>query len=34
MVFSDGVYFSGDSAQAIQKGVAFKFGDLKQMFHQ
>ncbi len=34
MLFSDGLYFSGDSAQAIQKGVTFRFGDLKYMFQE
>jgi hypothetical protein len=34
LLFSDGLYFSGDSAQAIQKGVTFKFGDLKYMFKE
>lgn len=31
-VFANGVYYSGDSAQAIQKGVSFKFHDITMMF--
>jgi superfamily I DNA/RNA helicase len=33
-LFTDGLYFSGDSAQSIQKGIAFKFSDLKFMFNK
>jgi superfamily I DNA/RNA helicase len=32
-LFTDGLYFSGDSAQSIQKGISFRFSDLKHMFH-
>lgn len=32
LVFSNGVYYSGDTAQAIQKGVSFKFSDIVDMF--
>jgi superfamily I DNA/RNA helicase len=33
-LFTDGLYFAGDSAQSIQKGIVFKFADLKLMFHK
>lgn len=29
-----GVFFSGDTAQTIAKGVGFRFGDLKSLFGQ
>lgn len=29
----DGLYYSGDTAQAISKGVAFRFSDIKSMFN-
>jgi len=32
--FNDGLYYSGDSAQVIQKGITFKFSDIYQMFHE
>lgn len=32
-MFNDGFYFSGDTAQAIQKGVSFRFADITSMFH-
>lgn len=32
-MFNDGFYFSGDTAQAIQKGVSFKFSNVQSMFH-
>ena len=32
-MFNDGLYFAGDTAQAIQKGVSFKFSDIFEMFH-
>ena len=32
-MFNDGLYYSGDTAQAIQKGVSFKFSDVTDMFH-
>lgn len=31
-VAEQGVFFSGDTAQTIAKGVGFRFGDLKTMF--
>jgi hypothetical protein len=31
-VFNNGLYYSGDTAQAIRKGVSFKFSDINQMF--
>jgi ATP-dependent exoDNAse (exonuclease V) beta subunit len=33
-LFNDGLYFSGDTAQAIQKGVSFKFSDILDMFRE
>ena len=33
-VFNNGVYYSGDTAQAIRKGVAFKFSDISLMFRK
>ena len=33
-VFNNGLYFSGDTAQAIQKGVSFKFSDIGFMFRK
>jgi superfamily I DNA/RNA helicase len=33
-LFTDGLYFSGDSAQSIQKGISFRFSDLKFMFNK
>lgn len=32
LVFNNGLYYSGDTAQAIQKGVSFKFSDINSMF--
>lgn len=32
LLFKNGLYYSGDTAQAIQKGVSFKFSDIKEMF--
>lgn len=32
LVFDNGLYYSGDTAQAIQKGVSFKFSDINSMF--
>jgi superfamily I DNA and RNA helicase len=32
LLFSNGVYYSGDTAQAIQKGVSFKFQDIVMMY--
>ena len=32
LIFENGVYYSGDTAQAIQKGVAFKFSDISEMY--
>jgi len=34
LVFNNGVYYSGDTAQAIRKGVAFKFSDINDMFRR
>jgi superfamily I DNA/RNA helicase len=31
-IAEQGVFFSGDTAQTIAKGVGFRFGDLKSMF--
>lgn len=31
-VTEHGVFFSGDTAQTIAKGVGFRFGDLKSLF--
>lgn len=33
-VAEQGVFFSGDTAQTIAKGVGFRFGDLRTMFNQ
>lgn len=33
-VFNNAVYYSGDTAQAIHKGVSFKFSDILQMFNR
>jgi hypothetical protein len=33
-MFYNGIYYSGDTAQAIQKGVAFKFSDIKEMYRK
>lgn len=33
-LFENGVYFSGDTAQAIQKGVSFKFSDITNMYRE
>lgn len=32
-IVTNGVFYCGDSAQTIAKGVNFKFGDIPQMFH-
>ena len=32
--FNNGLYFSGDTAQAIHKGVSFKFSDIGFMFRK
>jgi hypothetical protein len=32
--FTDGLYYAGDSAQAIQKGVDFKFDEFHLMFQK
>ena len=32
-VASYGVFYSGDTAQTIAKGVGFRFGDLKSLFN-
>jgi superfamily I DNA/RNA helicase len=32
LLFNNGVYYSGDTAQAIQKGVSFKFQDIVMMY--
>ena len=31
-IFKNGVYYSGDTAQAIQKGIIFKFSNINEMF--
>jgi hypothetical protein len=31
-IVETGMFFSGDSAQTIAKGVEFKFSDIKRMF--
>ena len=33
-LFNTGLYYSGDTAQAIQKGVSFKFSDIREMFEE
>jgi superfamily I DNA/RNA helicase len=33
-IAQQGVFFSGDTAQTIAKGIGFRFGDLKSMFGQ
>jgi hypothetical protein len=32
-IVSDGVFYCGDTAQAIVKGVSFRFSDIKTMYH-
>ena len=32
-IASNGLFYCGDSAQTIAKGVNFKFKDIPQMFH-
>ena len=34
LIFKNGVYYSGDTAQAIQKGVSFKFSDISLMYRK
>jgi superfamily I DNA/RNA helicase len=34
LVFGNGVYYSGDTAQAIHKGVSFKFSDITNMYRE
>lgn len=31
-IVSNNIFYAGDTAQSIQKGVAFKFSDIKRMF--
>lgn len=33
-IVTNGLFYCGDSAQTIAKGVNFKFGNIPQMFHE
>lgn len=32
LMFNNGIYYSGDTAQAIKKGVCFRFSDITDMY--
>jgi superfamily I DNA/RNA helicase len=32
LLATDGLFYCGDTAQAITKGVSFRFADIKSMF--